>query len=80
MTESLSKLRFLYYYRNEFGVEYEVFGHSFQSLNKSQNLIAEKTGRTTIDIPSRNQYDQNGWVLVTAQDPSQEFDEALLVS
>mmetsp|Transcript_50155 Transcript_50155/g.57704 ORF Transcript_50155/g.57704 Transcript_50155/m.57704 type:complete len:479 (+) Transcript_50155:40-1476(+) len=64
--------------KNEFGTEYEVFGHSFQSLNKSQNLIAEKTGRTTIDIPSRNQYEQNGWVLVLAADPSQEFDEALL--
>jgi len=48
-------------------------------LNKTQNLIAEKSGRTTIDIPSRNQLDQNCWTIITASDPSQEFDEAALV-
>jgi len=42
-------------------------------------LIAEKTGRTTIDIPSRNQKDQNCWALVLASNPDQEFDESILV-
>jgi len=70
----------LFVFRNDFGVEYEVFGHSFQTLNKTQNLISEKTGRTTIDIPSRNQKDQNCWALVLASDPNQEFDESILVS
>mmetsp|Transcript_19379 Transcript_19379/g.16596 ORF Transcript_19379/g.16596 Transcript_19379/m.16596 type:complete len:130 (-) Transcript_19379:445-834(-) len=65
--------------KNDFGVEYEVFGHSYQTLNKTQNLIAEKTGRTTIDIPSRNQLDQNCWAILTASDPSQEFNEAELM-
>lgn len=41
-------------YQNDFGREREVFVHSFQCLNKTQNLIAEKEGRTTIDIPLRN--------------------------
>jgi len=65
--------------KSDFGVEFEVFGHSFQSLNKTQNLIAEKTGRTTIDIPSRNQKDQNCWALVLASNPDQEFDESILL-
>jgi len=61
--------------KNEFGVEYEVFGHSFQTLNKTQNLISERTGKTTIDMPSRNQKDQNCWAVVLAGEPSSEFDE-----
>lgn len=65
-------------YRNDFGEEFEVFGHSFQHHNKTQNLIAEKTGRTTIDIPLRNQNPQNVWTVLTAQDKSQEFDESIL--
>lgn len=64
--------------KNDFGVEFEVFSHSYQTLNKTQNLIAEKTGRTTIDIPSRNQLDQNAWAIVGATDSSQEFDESIL--
>lgn len=64
--------------KNDFGTEYEVFGFSFQTLNKTQNLIAEKTGRTTTDIPSRNQKDQNCWAIVLASDPKQEFDESVL--
>jgi len=65
--------------KSDFGNEFEVFGHSFQSLNKTQNLIAEKTGRTTIDIPSRNQKDQNCWAIVLASNPDQEFDESVLL-
>jgi len=61
--------------RNEFGVQFEIFGHSFQTLNKTQNLIAEKSGRSTVDMPSRNQKDQNCWAIVLASSPDQEFDE-----
>jgi len=61
------------------GNEFEVFGHSFQCHNKTQNLIAEKTGRTTIDVPMRNQNDQNIWEFRTAKNPEEEFDENLLV-
>eukprot|EP00825_Cyclidium_porcatum_P038950 TRINITY_DN4622_c0_g1_i3.p1 TRINITY_DN4622_c0_g1~~TRINITY_DN4622_c0_g1_i3.p1 ORF type:complete len:228 (+),score=57.57 TRINITY_DN4622_c0_g1_i3:166-849(+) len=46
--------------------------------NKTQNLIAEKQGRTTIDIPLRNQNEQNIWYILTADDPSKEFDESVL--
>jgi hypothetical protein len=65
-------------YKSDFGGENEVFCQSFQSLNKTQNLIAEKTGRTTTDIPSRNQSNHNHWVLRGATDSSQEFDETIL--
>ncbi len=61
------------------GVEYEVFGHSFQWHNKTQNLIAEKTGRTTIDVPMRNQHEQNLWQIIAAKRSEEEFDESLLV-
>jgi len=61
--------------KNEFGVQFEIFGHSFQTLNKTQNLIAEKSGRSTVDMPSRNQKDQNCWAIVLASSPDQEFDE-----
>lgn len=37
-----------------YGVEYETCAHNFLCNNKTQNLIAEKQGRTTIDIPLRN--------------------------
>lgn len=61
------------------GNEFEVFGHSFQWHNKTQNLIAEKSGRTTIDVPMRNQHEQNLWEIRTAKTPEEEFDENLLV-
>jgi hypothetical protein len=57
---------------------YEVFGHSYQMFNKTQNLIAEKMGRNTIDIPLRGQHDQNIWAFCTAKSPEQEFDESKL--
>jgi len=61
--------------KNEFGVQYEIFGHSFQTLNKTQNLIAEKSGRSTVEMPSRNQKDQNCWAIVLASSPDEQFDE-----
>ena len=60
------------------GSEFEVFGHSYQNFNKTQNLIAEKMGRNTIDIPLRGQHDQNIWAFCTACKPEQDFDEKLL--
>ncbi|KRX04879.1 MIR motif [Pseudocohnilembus persalinus] len=65
-------------YSNIFGNEFEVYAHSHQCHNKTQNLIAEKCGRTTVDIPMRNQLNQNTWSFVTASDPSYEFDENVL--
>lgn len=35
--------------KNTFGKENEVYCHSHQSLCKTQNLISEKEGRTTVD-------------------------------
>ncbi|KAL4454993.1 hypothetical protein ABPG74_006375 [Tetrahymena malaccensis] len=64
--------------KNSYGIENEVFALQYQTYNKTQNLIAEKMGRTTIDIPMRNQHSQNTWCLVTADDPILEFDESVL--
>lgn len=64
---------------NGYGKEFEVFAHSFLTTNKSQNLIAEKQGRNTVEIPLRSQTDQNVWVLVSG-DVDQEFDEKSLVT
>lgn len=65
-------------YKNMYGTEFEVFAHSYLTNNKTQNLIAEKSGRTTIDVPMRNQFEQNIWYIITADDPKMEFDETLL--
>lgn len=46
--------------------------------SKSQNLIQEKTGVSTIDIPARSQTAENLWLIVNAADPSQEFDETIV--
>ncbi|EAR89421.1 EF hand protein, putative (macronuclear) [Tetrahymena thermophila SB210] len=59
-------------YNNEFGQEFEVFCNSYQCHNKTQNLIAEKVGRKTIETPMRNQTNQNTFRIVTALYPSQE--------
>lgn len=42
-------------YKNTFGEQFEVMAHNFLVQNKSQNLLQEKRGKTTIDIPSRAQ-------------------------
>lgn len=55
-------------YKNTHGTEYEVTVHSYATLNKSQNLALEFTGQVTRDVPSKFQYDQNIWKLVTAPD------------
>ena len=53
-------------YTNTFGQEFEVMAHNFLVQNKSQNLIQEKRGMTTIDVPSRAQKEENLWLLVGA--------------
>ena len=52
-------------YRNDFGTEYEVCVHSFATLNKSQQLALENSGKLTREIPTKFQHDQNVWMVVT---------------
>jgi len=59
-------------YPNQFGTEFEVFGHSEQSHNKTQVLGAEKGGKTTIDIPCRNNHNKNHWQIITANNSSEK--------
>jgi hypothetical protein len=66
-------------YMNDYGKEYEVFVHSFQYHNKTQNLIGEKSGRTTIDVTMRNQYEENEWKVVGGDSPGDQFDEFVKV-
>lgn len=63
-----------------YGPEHEVFVHSYLKATKTQNLIAEQEGRTTIDIPLRGQEPQNAWVVVAASAPHEDFDDHELVA
>lgn len=56
-------------YRNDFGMEYEVCVHSYATKNKSQNLALENEGKITSDVPTKFQFDQNVFMLVTSTDP-----------
>ena len=49
-----------------YGSETEVFVHTFTKAGKTQNLIAEKEGRNTIDNPLRFKLAQNFWSVVSA--------------
>lgn len=60
-------------YKNDFGTEYEVCVHSYATLNKSQSLALEKTGKLTRELPTKFQNEQNLWVFVTSNDPSTDF-------
>lgn len=62
-----------------YGPEHEIFVHSYLKPTKTQNLIAEQEGRTTIDIPLRGQEPQNSWVVVAAKAPHEDFDDHELV-
>jgi len=57
-------------YGNDFGVEFEVSACSKLSTNKSQQLMLEKVGKTTVDQPSKHALTQNTWAICTASDPS----------
>lgn len=61
-------------YRNDFGTEYEVSVRSYGTLNKSQSLALERTGKLTREMPTKFQQDENVWSFVTSQDPSTDFD------
>eukprot|EP00826_Nyctotherus_ovalis_P065553 TRINITY_DN9639_c0_g3_i1.p1 TRINITY_DN9639_c0_g3~~TRINITY_DN9639_c0_g3_i1.p1 ORF type:complete len:327 (-),score=98.67 TRINITY_DN9639_c0_g3_i1:143-1123(-) len=63
-------------YRNDFGTEYEVSVHSYGTLNKSQSLSLEKSGKKAAGTPTKFQEDQNIWSFVASQDPSTDFDPA----
>jgi hypothetical protein len=54
-------------YLNEFGEECEVYVKSHTHANKTQNLFAEKVGHIAVEVPLRDQKDQNCWRLVTQQ-------------
>lgn len=49
-----------------YGTETEIFVHSLQKAGKTQNLIAEKEGRNTVDNPLRFKLNQNHWTVVSA--------------
>jgi Ca2+-binding EF-hand superfamily protein len=57
--------------KNDFGVEYEVFVHSFASKNRSQNLALEKEGKITGDLATKFQEDQNVFYFLTS--PSAQY-------
>ncbi len=47
--------------KSPFGREQEVYAHSHLLLNKTQNLMSEREGRTTSQNVLRNQGLQNVW-------------------
>jgi len=57
-------------HKNDFGYEYEVSVHSYATTNKSQQLILEKTGKLNREQPTKFQYDQNSWQIITSDDPT----------
>lgn len=61
-------------YENTFGREFEVMANNFLVNSKSQNLMQEKKGISTIDFPARSQKDENLWLILGASSPDQEFD------
>jgi hypothetical protein len=60
-------------YRNDFGTEYEVCVHSFATLNKSQSLALERSGKLTRELPTKFQNEQNIWTFITSNDPATDF-------
>ncbi|OMJ78708.1 hypothetical protein SteCoe_21428 [Stentor coeruleus] len=66
-------------YRNDFGLDYEVSCHSYLDTRKTQQLSSEKTGKITVDIPTRLQGLQNVWRIFTSERPecAEEKEEVL---
>lgn len=54
-------------YRNDFGMEQEVSCYNYSTNNKSQALSLEKVGKLTAEQPTKLQFEQNMWQLVTAR-------------
>jgi Ca2+-binding EF-hand superfamily protein len=67
---ALSSSKLTYY--NDFGLEYEVSGHSHTDIRKSQGLFAELQGRQTTDVPFRKESLPNYWAFLTAASPEME--------
>lgn len=63
-------------YHNDFGKEYEVCGHTYNSTKKRNILVNEQRGKLTSDITARSEQDQNHWAFLTASQPSMEKDIA----
>lgn len=61
-------------YDNTYGSEFEVMAHNFLVNSKTQNLIQEKKGKITSDVPARSQTDENLWLVLGASSKDQEFD------
>lgn len=63
-------------YKNDFGTEYEVCVFSYATLNKSQSLALEKSGKLSRELPTKFQTDQNIWTFITSKDPATDFEIA----
>jgi Ca2+-binding EF-hand superfamily protein len=59
-------------FSNDFGKEYEICAHTYNSIGKKQGLYAELQGKTTSDIPTRREDIQNVFAFLTASAPEQE--------
>lgn len=68
-----------YIVKNDFGSELEVFAHSYNNFGKTQNLMAERVGKSTVEFPMRKQEDQNTWSFRAAQRPEEQIDESRVV-
>lgn len=53
---------------NDFGQEFEVYGHSQLNIKKKQQLESEMNGLTTTDIPVRAEEANNHWAFLTSGD------------
>ncbi|EGR27077.1 hypothetical protein IMG5_201940 [Ichthyophthirius multifiliis] len=65
-------------YDNQYGLEYEIYCHSYLTHNKTQNLIAEKSGRKTIETPMKNQHLFNHFKVFTSFQPESNFDDTFV--
>jgi hypothetical protein len=69
-----------YVVKNDFGSELEVFAHSYNNFGKTQNLMAERFGKNTVEFPMMFQEDQNTWSFRAAQGPEEQIDETRVVT
>jgi len=63
------------FFKNDFGTEQEVSCHSYNGINKTQNLALEQKGALTADVPCRFQGIENQFCFELA--PSAEFDRPI---
>jgi len=60
--------------QNNFGPEAEVSCNTMQTPNRQLALVREKEGRNTGETLDRSELDENHWIFITAEDPSQAVD------